>query len=200
MKLDIRTICQTEVLAGATFGETALRRLLENLPPNPSEPQPLFLDVGRIGFASSSFLRAAFLPFWVHVRSTRRNIYPVIANPNPAVAEEMADLLRTAGGAWLSCTASAESDVSNVVVLGSLEPKQKITFDEVCKRDETDAVQLTSDRIDGVQKATAWNNRLASLADMGLIVEITQGRSKRYRRVLENRNYGSRLHTEAGEK
>ena len=33
--------------------------------------------------------------------------------------------------------------------------------------------------------ATAWNNRLASLAAKSLVVEILQGRTKKYRPVLE---------------
>jgi len=34
-------------------------------------------------------------------------------------------------------------------------------------------------------KQTAWNNRLVSLAALGLIVEITQGRAKRYKPLFE---------------
>jgi len=30
-------------------------------------------------------------------------------------------------------------------------------------------------------KQTAWNNRLAALAGLGLVVELSQGRAKRYR-------------------
>jgi hypothetical protein len=33
--------------------------------------------------------------------------------------------------------------------------------------------------------ATAWNNRLTSLAAKSLVVEILQGRTKKYRPVLE---------------
>jgi hypothetical protein len=33
---------------------------------------------------------------------------------------------------------------------------------------------------EGVQQ-TAWNNRLAGLANLGLIVELSQGRARRYR-------------------
>jgi hypothetical protein len=31
---------------------------------------------------------------------------------------------------------------------------------------------------------TAWNNRLASLAGLGLVVELSQGRAKRYRSLF----------------
>ena len=33
-------------------------------------------------------------------------------------------------------------------------------------------------------KQTAWNNRLAALANLGLILELNQGRAKRYRTLF----------------
>ena len=38
---------------------------------------------------------------------------------------------------------------------------------------------------DPVKSPTAWNNRLASLAMLGLVAEISQGRSKHYKPIFE---------------
>ncbi len=71
--------------------------------------------------------------------------------------------------------------------LGELDPKQRLTFDLVHERGETDAGALMRDfgESEGVKHTTAWNNRLASLAALGLIIEQSQGRSKRYRPLFE---------------
>ena len=37
----------------------------------------------------------------------------------------------------------------------------------------------------GVQQ-TAWNNRLAALAAVGLVVEVSAGRTKRYKPLFTN--------------
>jgi hypothetical protein len=38
-------------------------------------------------------------------------------------------------------------------------------------------------------KQTAWNNRLVALAAMGLVVELSEGRAKRYRPLfMEGKN------------
>jgi hypothetical protein len=34
-------------------------------------------------------------------------------------------------------------------------------------------------------KQTAWNNRLAALSTLGLVIEINQGRAKKYRPLFE---------------
>ena len=61
-----------------------------------------------------------------------------------------------------------------------------MTFDLVQERGETDAGELMRDHgeKEGV-KQTAWNNRLASLAGLGLVIEIAQGRAKRYKPLFE---------------
>jgi hypothetical protein len=64
------------------------------------------------------------------------------------------------------------------------DPKQKLTFEAVSERGETDAGELMRQNGEGLKHATAWNNRLSSLATMGLIVEISRGRSKRYRSLF----------------
>jgi hypothetical protein len=80
------------------------------------------------------------------------------------------------------CTLDGGGRVHQPKLVGDLDPKQRITFDLVQKCRETDASQLMRDygESEGVQQ-TAWNNRLAGLANLGLIVELSQGRARRYR-------------------
>jgi hypothetical protein len=60
------------------------------------------------------------------------------------------------------------------------------------KRQETDAAELMREhRETKAVKQTAWNNRLSALANMGLVVELSEGRAKRYRSLLAGATYGS---------
>ena len=65
----------------------------------------------------------------------------------------------------------------------------KLTFDLVSERGETDAAELMREY--GANEKpiaqTAWNNRLASLTSLGLLVESSQGRAKRYRPLFRER-------------
>jgi hypothetical protein len=64
---------------------------------------------------------------------------------------------------------------------------QRRTLDLVLERGETDAGELM--RAHGAEErtthTTAWNNRLASLAFLGLLVEKSHGRAKKYRPLFE---------------
>jgi hypothetical protein len=72
-------------------------------------------------------------------------------------------------------------------LIGELDPKQKITFDLVHELGEADASKLMEayGEQEGLKHTTAWNNRLATLAGRGLVIEIRQGRAKRYRPLLK---------------
>jgi hypothetical protein len=86
----------------------------------------------------------------------------------------------------MTCALDEMGRVSQPALIGDLDPKQKITFDLVRERGETDAGELMREygEKEGV-KQTAWNNRLVSLTALGLIIEITQGRAKRYKPLFE---------------
>ena len=77
--------------------------------------------------------------------------------------------------------------VVEAALIGELDPKQRLTFELVQRRRETDAGELMRDHADTerVKSPTAWNNRLANLASLGLVAEISQGRSKRYKPIFE---------------
>jgi hypothetical protein len=111
----------------------------------------------------------------------RSNYYPVIANPNETVRDELTELAVARGEVLMTCEVDDEGILRSTATIGNLDPKQKITFDVVSQRRETDAGELMRENSEGLKHATAWNNRLSSLAAMGLIIEITRGRSKRYR-------------------
>jgi hypothetical protein len=186
MRIKLREIAGSTILAGAPNGRRALNALLEAAEIEPSTPEPVFLDFTGIEVATASYLRQSILAFRDIIRGRRSNLYPVITNAPNEVRDELEELLRRDGDVLMTCVLDQRDRVSRPALIGDLDPKQKITFDLVCERGETDASELMRDygAREGV-KQTAWNNRLVSLAALGLIVEITQGRAKRYKPLFE---------------
>jgi hypothetical protein len=170
-----------EVLAGAPRGRRVFAQLLEETSSEPDAPKPLFLDFGGVTVTTASFLREAVLRLRDAIRSRRSNFYPVIANANEAVIEELEILLILSGDVLMICSLDENGNAGEPRLIGELDPKQKATFDLVRERGETDAADLKA--TDNVGQ-TAWNNRLAALVNLGLVIELSQGRAKRYRPVL----------------
>ncbi len=182
MRLLMHELGNSGVLAGAVRGRNILARLMECTDRNPEKPELVFLDFSCVDVATASFLRESALAFRNEVRRRRSNLYPVIANANEQVSDDLWVLLAPLGDVMMLCTLDDEARVSEPRIIGDLDPKQRLTFDLVRGSGETDAAELMRrhGESEGVRQ-TAWNNRLASLASLGLVIELSQGRAKRYR-------------------
>ena len=181
MRFRLRDVADNGILAGALTGRRILGRLLERVDGEPKSPEPLYLDFNGIELATASFLRECILEFRNTVRRRWTNCYPVVANANDSVTEELCVLLAQRDVLML-CTLDEKGKPDSPWLLGDLEPKQRVTFDLVRKLGEADAGQLMRSSKDGDQVGqTAWNNRLASLSRLGLLMEMSHGRAKRYR-------------------
>jgi hypothetical protein len=183
----IKNLAPGPTLSGALRGQDLLAKLLPQIAIEPSSAQPLFLDFTGIDSATASFLRESILAFRDMVRGRRSNIYPVVANANGTVHEDLTEIVRSRGGVLLTCRLAEDGTVSEPSLIGDLDPKQQLTFDLVRQRGETDAVELKRDHgTHEPARSTVWNNRLSSLVALGLLIEdMSTGRTKRYRPVLE---------------
>jgi hypothetical protein len=191
MRIAIRELAEGEsdgrVLAGALTGRKMLAKLVERTAREPATPQPVFLDFSGVEVATASFLRETVLAFRDSVRRRRSNFYPMIANASELVADELTVLVASDSDVLMMCSLDADGKPYSTCLAGELDPKQRITFDLVQQRGETDAAELMREHGESEKikvKQTAWNNRLAALAGLGLVVELSQGRAKRYRRLF----------------
>jgi hypothetical protein len=182
MQLKLRALAEIPVLSGAQSGRSMLGKLLEAVATEPVEPEPLFLDFAGVYVATSSYLRESVIALRDIIRGRHSRLYPVIANANETVSEELLEVLKSRGSAIMACKLGAEGAVTEAAPLGELDPKQGITFRLVSEGGTTDAAQLMRQHgaAEGIRQ-TAWNNRLAALATLGLVVELSEGRAKRYR-------------------
>jgi hypothetical protein len=173
------------VLAGRLSGERAFVTALEKLPVL-TEPALVLLDFTSVSLVTSSYLSALLVPLRDHLHLRPHPGYAVAANLEDKVREEIEEMLRRSGDAFLTCTTDAAGAISDVQLCGELDDKLRETLKLVNRKQETTAAQLHEEfRTTDTVGATAWNNRLASLAAKSLVVEILQGRTKKYRPVLE---------------
>jgi hypothetical protein len=173
------------VLAGRLSGQRTFVAALEQLP-ELVEPALVVLDFNGVALATSSYLSAVLIPLRDHLRLRRQPGYAIAVNLSEKVREEVDEMLRRSGEVFLTCAMDAGGQISCVELCGKLDEKLEETLKLVTRKRETTAAQLHEEsRVLDPVGATAWNNRLASLAAKSLVVEILQGRTKRYRPVLE---------------
>lgn len=177
-----------EVLSGQPRGQVILGKLIAAVAPQESFT-PVFLNFKGVNVATGSFLRSAILAFRDHCVRAKLNLYPVLANVSDDIIGDLKLMLEPRGDAFMVCELDGGSTVSSVRLVGSLDDTQRQTLEAVRRKGEADAITLKTvhDEEKGTEGigVTGWNNRLASLAEKGLVVEIKRGRTKLYRPILE---------------
>ena len=95
MRFRLRDLADNEILAGAVTGRRILGALLERIDGTLETPEVVYLDFQRVEVATASFLRESVLEFRDNVRRRWTNYYPVVANANDSVTEELSVLWRS---------------------------------------------------------------------------------------------------------
>lgn len=188
MKFELARFAKDGILAGALSGQEAFVSLLKGTTKT-AMPEAVFLDFAGVEVATGSFLRESVIAYRNHVRDAFPLLYPVVANPNQAVVEELAMLLQLRSDAVVVCELNESGIVSRPQIIGIVDGKQQQALLEVLQREETDAPTLAKTTPE--QKPTVWNNRLSALVAKGLLMEVGNGKTKRYRAVIEGLTYGS---------
>lgn len=175
------------VLSGAVNGKTAFAIMVKTIDKDPPAPAALYLDFVDVGVATASYLRESVFALKAYLRNIGSKYYPVAANANESVYDELLTIANARSDAIISCSLSAQGVVSDISLIGQLDPKQKMTFELVNELKQADAGRLMEryGEEEQITSTTAWNNRLANLASRGLIREFSRGRAKYYRPVLE---------------
>ena len=175
------------VLSGAINGRTAFAAMVKAIDQEPPTPTALYLDFADVGVATASYLRESVFALKAYLRNIGAKYYPVAANANDSVYDELLTIANAKNDAIISCRLSFQGAVSDIALIGQLDPKQQMTFELVNELKDADAGRLMQQygEKEHVTSTTAWNNRLAGLAARGLIREFTRGRAKYYRPVLE---------------
>jgi len=175
----------SEILSGAQMGKQLFAALVAGAK-RPDEPEPAFIDFTGIRVATASFLRESVIAFRDYARSTLTTLYPVIANATPPVTEEIAFFLHHRNDALWACDREPNGAIRNIRLLGELDDTQRATFESVLRLGEATAPALAANEQGATVGATAWNNRLSSLAALGLLMERRGGKTKLFVPVLRS--------------
>jgi hypothetical protein len=191
MNISLSGLAECDILAGSANGAEILSRMVAQVN-RVTAPTVIVLNFAGVSVATASFLRECVLGFRDYCRRSQPNLYPVVANLEDAVAEELQYLLQTRREALVACTLKSGGRPAKPQVIGTLEEKQRLTLDAVLELEEADAGTL-AERFGAAEKigVTGWHNRLASLVTGGILMEVRSGRAKRYRPVLEGLTHGA---------
>lgn len=190
MSLDVGQLAGERVLSGAPSGRYLYGQLVAALPAEPVSPEPLLLDFRAVDVATASYLRESALAFRQFVRGRKSNFYPVVANARDVIIDDLLEVVHARGDVIMVCWSDEDGVVLRWQPLGKLDPMQQLTFDLVLRLGETTASRLAESE-GGTVKITAWNNRLASLSNLGLISECSRGRTKLYKPLFNGGSDGS---------
>ena len=171
-------------LAGSAMGRQMLAQLIEKTKPV-ALPTIAFLDFNGVDIATGSFLREAVMGFRDFCRNAAGMIYPVVANANATIEEELATYLRGRNDAIWACTIDPQGHAADPRILGELDTAQMSTIQLIDKHHPISAPELAKLRPDDKVGATAWNNRLATLAAKGMLKEVRHGKTKLFSPVME---------------
>jgi hypothetical protein len=180
VKFDIAAIGDGSVLSGSSSGRQLFATLVAALPDDPEKPEPIYLDFAGVAVATGSYLREGVIEFRNFARGRKTNFYPIIANANSDILDEILEVVMPRSDVIMACKLDDGGQVLWSRYIGKLDPLQRLTYDLVKEYRETTAVQLMERHDDG-KRTTAWNNRLAALSSSGLISEEALGRTKIYR-------------------
>lgn len=186
MKLSLRSIASgNSILSGSLLGRKVFADFIAQAPPV-ENPTVVFLDFEGVEVATSSFLRESVLAFRDTCSQSLVNLYPVVANANESVLEELQFYLRERSDAIWCCQVDEDGMISNPKIIGwsKLEDGQRQTLEYVKQLKRASAPMLFKEN-DAVQ-ATGWNNRLSALAAKRLLIERREGKSKVFSTVLEH--------------
>lgn len=189
MRLLLEPYASNGVLAGSIDGQKAFIDLVQKTSPV-SKPEICFLDFAGVTVATTSFLRDSVVAYRNHARSSWPNVYPVAANLAPRVREELEGFLLSRSDAFVVCTINKHEQFKEPQLIGQIDGKQLVALQAVMKVGETDAPELAARGEESVAP-TAWNNRLGALVAKGILIEISSGRNKRYKPVLQGLTYGT---------
>lgn len=149
------------------------------------EPSVALLDFTGVDIATGSFLREAVLGFRDFSRNAIGMLYPVVANANSAIEEELSDYLADRTDAMWACCLSHAGQITNPHMLGMLDSAHSKTLNYIAEHHPISAPDLAKIYPNEGIGPTAWNNRLAMLSAKGLVMELKDGKTKNFKPVLE---------------
>lgn len=170
-------------LTGATKAQNDLPKVIEELT-KANIGETIILDFKGVEHVSASFWNGIIPTVYAFAADEEREIFPIVCNVREDSLEELEIALKNRGMAIL--VAKKEADcLSELKLIGVIDDAHKETFDLINSYGEVGAGDLVSAKKKESVGLTGWSNRLSTLYHMRLIRRSKQGRSFRYKPVIE---------------
>ncbi len=186
--LSIFELTGRDVLGGAVQGESLLALLISAARPHLATDL-IVLDFAKVEVATSSYLRTSALAFRRFLQSEYPGIRVVFANISESIRDELLFLLGNQCDALVACQLVG-NELKEPLLVGQLEEMQLVALRAVIAHTEpvdakTLAVLAGDSSVEDGKRFTKWNNRLASLAQRGILRESSLGRTKFYAPIVK---------------
>jgi hypothetical protein len=188
--VDIHALYGGKTLAGTGAGKSFFAKLLEATG-DLNQGTIVGFDLRKTDLVTASFFRVSFKAFRDHARSTT-GVYPVHICTSGPTLEEVKAYADDVRDAFIFGDLDDRSELRAPFIIGPMEEKQARTLMYLEDLGEADAATMYTryPEVPPLTSSAAWSNRLASLANKGLVVERSEGRSKIYRPIAKGIRYG----------
>ncbi len=180
--LSVLAACGRADLLGVAAGRAALSKLLEAADALPSVHWAL-LDFAGVQMVTASAARESVLRLIEHLAD--RKTLAVLVGMNAETRDEIEFAAQAGRQVVVAASAVGKDGPLGLKLLGPVDEKVKETLLLVAKLGETDARSANAAYVGGSVGATAWNNRLAALAEVRLLTERKVGKTKYYSLTLK---------------
>ncbi|MBX3655909.1 MAG: hypothetical protein KF686_17130 [Ramlibacter sp.] len=169
---------QDELWAGEAQGRKAFPRLLDLM--QDFQGTLCVVDLTGIKMVTASAFRSSMRALRDHVSGVF-HAPTVFANASDLTVEEATYVASKFSEAYLFAEWSA-NQLHSLRLVGNLDDPLRTTLSLLQSEGPSDAKSLHA--IAGAPGVTAWHNRLSELEDRGLVVAVSEGRSRVFQSIL----------------
>lgn len=180
--LPVHATCGRAELLGIAAGRAALQSLVEAANALPGSPW-VAVDFDGIDMVTASAARESLLKLVEHL--AERKTLAVFVGMNPETSDEIAFAAEAGRSVVVAADSVSDEGPQGVRLLGTVDEKVKETLALVARLGETDAKSANEAYVGSTVGTTAWNNRLAALAQVRLLKERKVGKTKYYSLALK---------------
>ena len=186
--IEILTLLGSPRLNGATKAQLDLPKFVKEFT-KVNKGEAIALDFKGIEQVSASYWNVVVPAVYSFAADEEQEVFPIICNVEENSLEDLKIALKNRGIAVLLAKKKAEF-LSDLELIGQIDDTHKEAFNLVNSYREISAGDLASQNEDkaGSIGLSGWNNRLATLYRMRLIRRVKQGRSFKYKPVVEVKN------------
>ncbi|ADO70242.1 hypothetical protein [Stigmatella aurantiaca] len=189
-------------LYGATLGQAHYKGLISTIQGALAE-SVVVVDFSGVEATTASYLKATVIALLeaamdsvnepsrggpATVSKDRVNVFPVVSNLSPEVAEELQTVLEARRLPYLEALRISGTEVTQARLRGFIEAAPAETLERVVTARSTSATQLAT--LQSPPTATGWSNRLADLFRLRLVRRIKEGRNWLYSPVVSEVSFG----------